>query len=110
MTSEGKVLHYLKSFFDSFGLSISLGVLLGFIWTLLLLKLIISFFTFLYIGRIQADITANYRKQIIKSYLNCSWDFIRKNQVGKITNLVSNITEQASRVFLNLSRFISSIL
>ena len=107
---NNKILNYLSSFFDFLSLPMSLSFLLFFIWTLLFSKLVISYFTFLYIGNKQAEITANNRKGIVESYLNCGWTFIRKNQIGEISNLISNITDKASRVFINLSRFIATSL
>ena len=101
---NNKILNYLNTFFDYFNIPMTLSFLLLFIWTLLLTKLIISYFTFLYIGNKQAEITANNRKNIVKSYLACGWTYISKNQVGEISNLISNITDKASRVFINLSR------
>ena len=105
---DNKIINFLNSVFDFFNVPMDLSFLLLFIWVLLLTKLIISYFTFLYIGNKQAEITANNRKNIVKSYLECGWTFICKNQVGEISNLISNITDKASRVFINLSRFIAT--
>ena len=105
---NNKILNYLNTLFDYFNVPMTLSFLLLFIWTLLLFKLIISYFTFLYIGNKQAEITANNRKNIVRSYLECGWTYISKNQVGEISNLISNITEKASKVFMNLSRFIAT--
>lgn len=94
----------------SFGVAMSLEVLLGFFVLAMISKSLLHFWAMTYVGTAVADLSTRLRSQLIRNIFNVRWSYLVDHPLGVFTNAISSQAQMASVAFEVTATFIARLL
>ena len=104
------VMTYTQDIMTSLGLPMSIGILLGFFITMMILKSLLSFLAMAYVGSAVAEFSTKLRLQIIKNIFNVQWNYFVHNPIGKITVAVGGQAQSTSMAYRLVASMIAGAI
>ena len=101
---------FIKKIFSYMSLEPTVGVLLFFISTIIIIKSIISFFSMLYVGYTSNRIIIDLRKKIVNSTLNANWSHLLDTKSGRLSAALGTESERAATGYLAFGKIVSSVV
>lgn len=105
--SSGLAEHY-RSFVESVGFKPTLELFLILFVGLLLLKTAISMVASLQVSYAQADIVAENRLKLLRSFLNARWEYFVSQPSGKLADAIGQQAQGAAALYTQVCTLISS--
>jgi ATP-binding cassette subfamily C protein len=93
------IMIYTRDLMDTLGLPMSIGILLAFFISTMILVSLLNFLAMAYVGSAVAEFSTKLRLQIIKNIFNVQWSYFVHNPIGKITVAVGGQAESTSEAY-----------
>jgi ATP-binding cassette subfamily C protein len=93
------IMTYTRDLMDTLGLPMSIGILLAFFISTMILVSLLNFLAMAYVGSAVAEFSTKLRLQIIKNIFNVQWSYFVHNPIGKITVAVGGQAESTSEAY-----------
>jgi ABC-type multidrug transport system fused ATPase/permease subunit len=93
-----------------FGFSPTIIKLIFLVAIIFVTKSIFMFFSIFYQEKIRIDVYMDIRTNVYKNYLQSKWDYIIKQKVGEIINIISIQARNAATGMKHLAQFLTSII
>ena len=101
---------YTQELMDALGLPMSIGILLAFFITTMILVSLLNFLAMAYVGSAVAEFSTRLRLQIIKNIFNVQWSYFVHNPIGKITVAVGGQAESTSQAYRLVASMIAGAI
>ena len=88
------------------GIEPNIITLVVFVVSTLILKNILTLAAMTYVGYTVADITTNFRRDLVNELLLVRWGFFTKQPLGKITNALSSEASRAGEAYVRAANLI----
>ena len=88
------------------GIEPDIITLVVFVVSTLILKNILTLVAMTYVGYTVADITTNFRRDLVNELLLVRWGFFTKQPLGKITNALSSEANRAGEAYVRVANLI----
>ncbi len=84
--------------------------LLVFMIVMLLMKNVMSFIALSYAGHVEADVTGQLRRRLIRSIFSANWSFLVARKSGEVTHIINNEASRVGGAFMLSAWFMSHVV
>lgn len=105
---QSRIVMYVDQIFNYLSINPTIEMLLIFILSLMLCKIILTFLTNLFVDISILRLVINFRKKILGIVFNSRWEYFITKPIGAISNLIGTEVLNASNVFYCACRIVSN--
>ena len=99
----------IQAIFAWFGVQNSLGTMLTFMVSAIIIKSLIIFVAMRHVSFVATNISKNLRVNLINSLMYAKWSYYSSIPIGKISNMLSNESQRAGNCYLLAGKTTSSL-
>ena len=104
------IISYIQTGFDFFKIPYSLRYVLGITALIMLIRSILIFVQFTYVGFINANIRLELREKFIKKINKSSWTTFKSQPQSKLISVLTLEANRAGTAYINLIMFLSNLV
>jgi ATP-binding cassette, subfamily C, bacterial len=104
------VVQSFVDFFQFFGISLTLEVLLVFILAVIVLKALITLLAQIQVTVAQAQSVEILRRELISGLLRARWEFFTRQPTGRVSNAIAIESQSSGQLYSQFADIVSTIL